>query len=349
MNILIPKYKQIVIQSSSQVNVKQLDFYGNSKVEFTNKENKAVVNLVTLQQKASTELDNVIIDGNLTTGLFSIISLTENVNIDNANIEISASNQNVNSNPTIIGDLTSPPKKLTIKDRNVGDLLEGNDDYFVIAESNKNRFKCDEWIPQFESSSSDSKYKYAHCRDGENNLKQLYVDDKKNDDAKPDISGPQNSDPEDTGPVNTNTENTGPANTNTENTGPANTNTENTGPVNTNTENTGPVNTNTENTGPANTNTENTGPVNTNTENTGPANTNTENTGPDDNGSKSTGGGGLKKGEIAGIVIAVIVVVAAVIGVLVYFFVFRKRKSHSVNEDDDSNERNHNNFEEAEI
>lgn len=225
----------------------------------------------------------------MTTGLFSIISLTENVNIDNANIEISASNQNVNSNPTIIGDLTSPPKKLTIKDRNVGDLLEGNDDYFVIAESNKNRFKCDEWIPQFESSSSDSKYKYAHCRDGENNLKQLYVDDKKNDDAKPDISGPQNSDPEDTGPENTNTENTGPVNTN------------------------------------------------------------TENTGPDDNGYKSTGGGGLKKGEIAGIVIAVIVVVAAVIGVLVYFFVFRKRKSHSVNEDDDSNERNHNNFEEAEI
>ena len=300
LNQITPsKDKQIVIQSSSQVNVKQLDFYGNSKVEFTNKENKAVVNLVTLQQKASTELDNVIIDGNLTTGLFSIISLTENVNIDNANIEISASNQNVNSNPTIIGDLTSPPKKLTIKDRNVGDLLEGNDDYFVIAESNKNRFKCDEWIPQFESSSSDSKYKYAHCRDGENNLKQLYVDDKKNDDAKPDISGPQNSDPEVTGPVNTNTENTGP--------------------------------------------------VNTNTENTGPANTNTENTGPDDNGSKSTGGGGLKKGEIAGIVIAVIVVVAAVIGVLVYFFVFRKRKSHSVNEDDDSNERNHNNFEEAEI
>lgn len=43
------KDNQITIQSNSQVNIKKIDIFGNSKVEFTNRQEKAVVNLITLQ------------------------------------------------------------------------------------------------------------------------------------------------------------------------------------------------------------------------------------------------------------------------------------------------------------
>ncbi|KAK8866791.1 hypothetical protein M9Y10_009759 [Tritrichomonas musculus] len=180
LNQIVPKKDgEIKIHSDSRVNVNQINLYGNSKVEFTNKDKKAVVNLVTLQQKASTELDNVIINGYLKAGLYSIISLTENVDIANTKIEIS-SNETQSSNPILIGDLRSPPSHISIQDRNVGALLE-EDDVFVIAESDKNKFKCSEWVKSFDASSN-SKYNHADCIDANNNMKRLIANHK--DDSK---------------------------------------------------------------------------------------------------------------------------------------------------------------------
>lgn len=91
----------------------------------------------------------------------------------------------------------------------MGEIIGINDDYMVIAESNKDRFKCEEWKPRFVPSSSNSKYKYAHCKDVNNNLKQLYVNGQENENADPDISRTQNTNPENTGPDNNESESSG--------------------------------------------------------------------------------------------------------------------------------------------
>lgn len=183
LNQIVPaKDSQITIQSDSEVKVMQINLYGNSKVEFTNKQKKAVVNTVTLQQKATTELDNVVINGFLKAGLLSMISLTENADIKSATIEISSSNATQSSNPILIGNLRSPPREISIHDRNVGSLLE--DDVFVIAESDKSKFECSTWAERFVPSSSNSKYNHADCIDASNNMKRLIANHKDNDDSK---------------------------------------------------------------------------------------------------------------------------------------------------------------------
>lgn len=178
LNQVVPtKDKQIIIQSSSKLNIKQIDFYGNSKVEFKNKQEKAVVNLITLQQKAITDLDNIAIEGTLKTGLFSLVSLNENVEISKADIEISFSNDAKNPNPPIVGFLKSPPHQITIQDRAIGSFLNDENSDLPIAEANNEAFKCNEWAKSFVPSSNDAFYNKAKCTGDNSNRLVAYHDD----------------------------------------------------------------------------------------------------------------------------------------------------------------------------
>lgn len=178
LNQVVPtKDKQIIIQSNSKVNIKQIDFYGNSKVEFKNKQEKAVVNLITLQQKATTDLDNIAIDGTLKTGLFSLVSLNENVDIAKADIEVSFSNDAKNPNPPIVGYLKSRPHQIKIQDRNIGVTLDDENSDLPIAEANNEDFKCNDWANSFVPSSKKAFYNKAKCIGDKKNKLVAYHDD----------------------------------------------------------------------------------------------------------------------------------------------------------------------------
>lgn len=183
LNKIVPnKDSQIVIESKSKVIVNQIDIYGNSKVSFSNSEEKAVVNSVTLQQKATTELDNVEISGDLKVGVSSLITLTENVDLSKASVELSRSSENqASDNPTIVGDLTSAPSELTILDSDAVTTLEGgNTNEFVIAESSLTKFDCEKWKKSFKPKPN-SQLNNAVCRETSDRMKRLIAnhEDKK--------------------------------------------------------------------------------------------------------------------------------------------------------------------------
>lgn len=169
INQITPKENgQLIINSNSKINVNKIDIYGISKVDFNKSIEKATVKSVVVHQKASTELDNMVIDGNMKLYLVSLVTLKEKVDLSKTNIELTSSQNSISSNPSLIGDLISIPKTLTIQNQNEEAVInEGsneykNDENFIIAESENPKFECENWAKKF-SQSQGSNYNNAEC------------------------------------------------------------------------------------------------------------------------------------------------------------------------------------------
>ena len=83
--------EKLSINSTSQMKAKKLDLYGNSKVEFVH-EVGALIEIVTVQQKSTTILENIEISNKLIAGIQTSITIENNVKISAAQIELSQAN-----------------------------------------------------------------------------------------------------------------------------------------------------------------------------------------------------------------------------------------------------------------
>lgn len=76
-----------------------------------------LVNLIKVQQRSTTELNNIIVNGGLKASLLPSISITESLSISNADIEIASTGIQI-IYPIYVGDLVSLPKSLIIIGKN---------------------------------------------------------------------------------------------------------------------------------------------------------------------------------------------------------------------------------------